>query len=162
MASSAPLLSEASLAPLPMLGGSRQRGAYAVIADPIGRVLIVEAVNGRCYLPGGRIEAGETARQALVREIAEECGWSAVVGRQVYRNVQPILNNQVSLEASFWRARLLEPLGSPAEHRLLWLDLAGATARVHRAGDIAALRLAAAELGAGGMVPRDGFEPPTP
>jgi 8-oxo-dGTP diphosphatase len=35
--------------------------------------------------PGGKIEPGETAEQALVRELAEELGIEATVGPQVIR-----------------------------------------------------------------------------
>lgn len=47
--------------------------AYALLADGRGRVALVRTPQG-VYLPGGGIEAGETAEQAIVREAVEECG----------------------------------------------------------------------------------------
>jgi ADP-ribose pyrophosphatase YjhB (NUDIX family) len=47
-----------------------------------GEVLLCRAKGGRSsYLPGGHIEFGETAREALVREIREEMGVEATTGR---------------------------------------------------------------------------------
>jgi ADP-ribose pyrophosphatase YjhB (NUDIX family) len=46
------------------------RDGYILLCQP--------AKGGRAYLPGGHIEFGETARQALVREIQEEMGQSAI------------------------------------------------------------------------------------
>ncbi|WP_414169159.1 NUDIX domain-containing protein [Streptoverticillium reticulum] len=60
--------------------------ASAVLfTDPGGRVLIVRPVyrsDGRWLLPGGAIDsdAGETPRQAAVREVQEELGISVPVG----------------------------------------------------------------------------------
>jgi 8-oxo-dGTP pyrophosphatase MutT (NUDIX family) len=84
-----------------------QSGAYAVILDPHGRVLTVRGESGRCYLPGGRLEPGETPRQALVRELAEECGWSAAVLSPLRQSAQRIMGGRVLLRASHWRARLV-------------------------------------------------------
>ncbi|HEY0116072.1 MAG TPA: NUDIX domain-containing protein [Allosphingosinicella sp.] len=119
----------------------RQFGAYALIADDAGNLLTVEAANGRTYLPGGRIEPGETAREALVREIAEECGWAAAVLAPICRSVQTIMAGAVVLKASHWRARLAKPLGTAAEHRLVWLPPGGAMERLHRASDRHAVQM---------------------
>jgi mutator protein MutT len=49
--------------------------AYAVVRNDCGRVLLVRrADDGYWELPGGRIEAGESASAAAVRKVAEETG----------------------------------------------------------------------------------------
>jgi 8-oxo-dGTP pyrophosphatase MutT (NUDIX family) len=49
--------------------------AFAVVRDPAGRVLLVRrADDGYWELPGGRIDVGESASAAAVREVAEEAG----------------------------------------------------------------------------------------
>ncbi len=56
--------------------------AAAVILQPDGRFLLGRRPEGKPYagyweFPGGKIEAGETAAQALVRELTEELGIEA-------------------------------------------------------------------------------------
>jgi 8-oxo-dGTP pyrophosphatase MutT (NUDIX family) len=119
-----------------------QSGAYAVILDEQGRVLTVRAENGRCYLPGGRIEPGETPRQALAREIAEECGWSAAILSPLRQSTQEIMGGDILLRTSHWRARLLAPLATIPECRPDWLAPQEAAVSFHREADRAALRAA--------------------
>ncbi|WP_073736226.1 class I SAM-dependent methyltransferase [Streptomyces sp. CB02488] len=54
-------------------------GAAAVVTDAAGRVLLGRSAKGMWELPGGRIEAGESAQAAAVRELAEETGLTARV-----------------------------------------------------------------------------------
>lgn len=57
-------------------------GVYAVI--PNGdktQIILVQAPNGAWFLPGGEIEAGENHLTALERELIEELGFTATIGR---------------------------------------------------------------------------------
>jgi 8-oxo-dGTP pyrophosphatase MutT (NUDIX family) len=116
-----------------------QAGAYALIRDAEDRVLLVRAANGRFYLPGGRIEAGETPEQALAREIAEECGWSVRVIEPLGEAFQPILGGGVMLRATYWRAEITGSVDEEPEHQLLWTPRAEAASRVHRPADAGAI-----------------------
>ena len=49
--------------------------AFAVVRDDANRVLLVRrADDGQWELPGGRVELGESAVDAVEREVAEESG----------------------------------------------------------------------------------------
>lgn len=49
--------------------------AFAIVRNGSGRVLLVRrADDGYWELPGGRIEVGESASAAVIREVAEEAG----------------------------------------------------------------------------------------
>jgi 8-oxo-dGTP pyrophosphatase MutT (NUDIX family) len=49
--------------------------AFAVVRNGLGQVLFVRRADDGCWeLPGGRVEVGESALAAVVREVAEEAG----------------------------------------------------------------------------------------
>ena len=57
-------------------------GVYAVIPNPEQtEIILVQAPNGACLLPGGEIEAGEDHQSALERELLEELGFTASIGQ---------------------------------------------------------------------------------
>jgi 8-oxo-dGTP diphosphatase len=59
----------------------------AVIKDDAGRLLLIKRGHdpgkGLWSLPGGRVEAGETDEEAVVREVREETGLVVVPGRLI-------------------------------------------------------------------------------
>ncbi len=65
----------------------------ALARDGRGRVLLVlrgnEPDRGTWSLPGGRVEPGETAEQAIVREMKEETGLVVEVERHLTRIERP-------------------------------------------------------------------------
>ena len=57
-------------------------GAFAVIRDDHGRVLVSRRVDSGWYnLPGGGVEPHESVPEGLVREVEEETGLKVEVGR---------------------------------------------------------------------------------
>jgi 8-oxo-dGTP diphosphatase len=59
----------------------KRMGAGALIFDADGRVLLVEPTYKPCWeIPGGVVEAGESPRGAVVRELKEELGLSRPIG----------------------------------------------------------------------------------
>lgn len=59
----------------------------AVVVDETGRFLLVRRANppaqGTWSLPGGRVDAGESLEQAVMRELQEETGLSGDLGHEV-------------------------------------------------------------------------------
>jgi 8-oxo-dGTP diphosphatase len=55
--------------------------AQALVQDDEGRVLLLLSRNGEWELPGGRREAGETLREAAIREVKQKVGLTVEVER---------------------------------------------------------------------------------
>ena len=81
----------------------RVRVVAALIADESGRFLVQQRLptGSRANLwefPGGKVEAGETDAQALIRECREELAVELVVGARVWGTVHEYTDLAVTLE----------------------------------------------------------------
>ena len=101
--------------------GERQVGAWCLAGftwQP-GAVLIArrgptKRHGGQWELPGGKLESGETGRECLVREIAEELGIAVTVGDYLATNVHDYGGGPIALEA--WRCHWDAGTLTPADH----------------------------------------------
>ena len=67
-----------------------------------GKILVCQRVRGGRFelmweFPGGKVEPGETPEKALARELWEELGVHATIGRKIYRS-------------KYWYAEMREPI----------------------------------------------------
>lgn len=102
------------------------RVAAGLILDPQGRLLLGQRPKGKPWeewweLPGGKIEAGETVHQALVRELNEELGIEAteVYPWVVYVHEYPRTVVELAFcQVTQWQG---EPRGLE-DQALLWVE----------------------------------------
>jgi ADP-ribose pyrophosphatase YjhB (NUDIX family) len=95
-------------------------GVRALATDESGRVLLVRHTYRRgWFLPGGGVESGETAHDAVARELAEEGGVEALSAPRLmgfYANHAAFKNDHVVLfRVEDWRACAPRDNGEIAE-----------------------------------------------
>ncbi|WP_132991843.1 (deoxy)nucleoside triphosphate pyrophosphohydrolase [Gordonia zhaorongruii] len=97
--------------------------AVLVVAGALhraGRLLLAQRsyppeLDGLWELPGGKVESGETPREALARELCEELNVDVRVGSRLRVTVQP----EPGLELVALRAELLDGTPRAVEHRAI-------------------------------------------
>lgn len=116
------------------------------IGNAAGSEMLTVFRQGECQLPGGGIDPGEDAVQALVRETLEETGMKATAGAEFaravdYRVDEPVGHGTVKL-CRYLELRIEAVLGPPTEpgHEPRWLSLDDALKRLTHAVDRWAVR----------------------
>lgn len=103
--------------------------AAGILRDPRGRVLIAERLgdgpfHGMWEFPGGKIGAGESAEQALHRELAEELGIGLKSPRHFMHLEHEYPDRSVSIDFFLISAWRNEPEGREGQ-RLRWVEAQG-------------------------------------
>ena len=92
------------------------RACGCVLHD--GLVLMTAVRGGRWTLPGGGVEPGETAAEAAVREVWEECGAHVVIEGTGFSVTSP--HNGVT--SHIFLARFVRQEPSPEGREHAWVD----------------------------------------
>jgi len=109
------------------------RIAAALIEDDRGRLLLVRKTGTSAFMQaGGKIDPGETALDALCRELAEELGLAIAPSAPAYLGCyRATAANEPGhlVEAELFRLRLNQPGAMAAEiAETIWVDPRKATA----------------------------------
>jgi 8-oxo-dGTP diphosphatase len=94
-----------------------------------GRLLICQRRRGSLLglqweFPGGKLRAGETPRGGLVRELHEELGVAARIGREIYRTRHRYQEFGSAVQITFFRVPEIHP--APRNlvfERMVWAPL---------------------------------------
>jgi 8-oxo-dGTP diphosphatase len=79
----------------------------AALIQQNGQILICQRRRSdrlalKWEFPGGKVQPGESAAEALVRELAEELGVTAAIGQEVYRTRHRYAEHAGELELIFF------------------------------------------------------------
>ncbi len=117
----------------------------AVGGSPTAEVLICQRkadqpMSLKWEFPGGKVEVGETSEQALVRELNEELGIEAVIGRKIARITHKYRNGG-AIDLQFF---VVDHFDGPLENRIFndvrWSSLVDLPAYDFLAADLGLIR----------------------
>ena len=88
----------------------------AALIEREGKLLACQRKRGDAFallweFPGGKVEAGETPGEALARELLEELGVHARIGKEVYRTRHRYAEMREPLELIFFRVTVAAAAG---------------------------------------------------
>ena len=134
--------------PIPGTCYRRRQGAYGVLVrDGLMLLTFQQAPVPEYQLPGGGVDAGESAIAALHREVFEETGWGIATPRHLcdYRRFcwMPDYNFHAEKLCMIWQARPTLQRGDPSEpgHSAHWVTPARALDLLADPGSRHAVRL---------------------
>ena len=133
-----------------------QQVVGAVIVDSLLEPRLVLAarraqsnpLRGRWEFPGGKVEPGETAEAALIREVQEELDATLLLGHELEPTglAWEAISNQLTLRL-FWAEIFVgTPIPGPDHDEVRWLDPEGLTSLNWLDADRAALPAVLEEL----------------
>jgi len=99
---------------------------YGIAYNAKGEILVARA-RGKLVLPGGGVDEGETAENALLREILEETGWRVDIIDEVCRANEYMVskrkNRATNKLAQFFRIEAIDQIHDPLDddHEPLWI-----------------------------------------
>jgi mutator protein MutT len=81
----------------------------AAVIESNGKILVCQRRRGDTFellweFPGGKVKAGETLQQALVRELREELGAEAEIGAELFRTTHRYAELSEPIELTFFSA----------------------------------------------------------
>jgi len=97
--------------------------AYVVITNQDGLIAAVRDASGKLLLPGGGIEASETAAEAVRREVREELGCDIRLTGGIGHALQHFTNggHSLAMYAAFYTGILGDKVQPHHEHELEWV-----------------------------------------